>query len=82
MRHAILVAVAAMAFPAVSSAQDTFLKGLTPAGMPSVIVTDDRGVETRGRLIASIRMRWCWSATSSAGSRWRGSSASRSEATR
>ncbi len=50
MRHAILV-VAAMAFPAVSSAQDTFIKGLTPAGMPSVFVTDDRGVETPGRLV-------------------------------
>ena len=50
MRHAILV-VAAMAFPAVSSAQDIVVKGLTPAGMPSVFVTDDRGVETPGRLV-------------------------------
>lgn len=50
MRHAILV-LAAVAFPAVSTAQDTLVRGLTPAGMPSVFVTDDRGVETPGRLV-------------------------------
>lgn len=37
--------------PATASAQERLLKGLTTDGMPTVFVTDDRGVETRGNLV-------------------------------
>lgn len=45
---ALLIAVAT---PTGASAQGTLAKGLAPDGMPTVFVLDDRGVETRGRLL-------------------------------
>ncbi len=36
---------------AAAHAQDALLEGLNPAGMPTVFVTDDCGVETRGKLL-------------------------------
>ena len=46
------VAVLVLALiPSIANAQDAVLKGLVPEGMSTVFVTDDRGVETRGRLV-------------------------------
>lgn len=50
MKPAILIIFAVLA-PCVSSAQEPRVTGLRPAGMPTVFVTDDRGVETRGKLL-------------------------------
>jgi hypothetical protein len=47
----LILVVVALLVPTAALAQDTLVKGLTAAGMPTVFVLDDRGVETRGRLV-------------------------------
>jgi hypothetical protein len=46
-----IVLLAALLIPAHAYAQSTLAKGLTPDGMPTVFVLDDRGIETRGQLL-------------------------------
>jgi hypothetical protein len=47
--------ITALAVSARAPAQDVAMKGLAPEGLPTVTVLDDRGVETRGRLISLDR---------------------------
>jgi hypothetical protein len=46
-----IVLLAALLIPATAYAQSTLAKGLTPDGMPTVFLLDDRGIETRGQLL-------------------------------
>ena len=51
MKKRMIAILIALLIPAQTYAQSTLAKGLTPDGMPTVFVLDDRGVETRGRLL-------------------------------
>jgi hypothetical protein len=51
MMNRMLIALATILIPTGANAQESVLKGLTAAGMPTVFVLDDRGVETRGKLV-------------------------------
>lgn len=51
MKKRMIVILVALLIPAQTHAQSTLAKGLTPDGLPTVFVLDDRGVETRGQLL-------------------------------
>jgi hypothetical protein len=51
MMNRMVIALAAILIPTSAIAQEKVLEGMTSAGMPTVFVLDDRGVETRGKLV-------------------------------
>jgi hypothetical protein len=51
MMNRMVILLAAILIPTAATAQESLVKGLTDAAMPTVFVLDDRGVETRGRLV-------------------------------